>query len=61
MKYGMADELKKLYHTRNKGIPTIIDVFENPDDLLEKRPCAFDEVGDYIDGEDVKEEYEPED
>lgn len=60
MDYGMAEELKKLYHTRSKGIPTIIDVFDNPAELLERRPCAFDDVDMYIDGDDVKEEYDQE-
>lgn len=53
MHYGMAAELKKLYHTRAKGIPTILDAFDNPDEL-------FDQIGDQLDCEGIDDEYDPE-
>jgi len=61
MDYGMAEELRKLYKTRSKGIPTILDVFDSTDALLENRQCAFDDMDSLVDAEDVKEEYDPED
>ncbi len=60
MERGFAKELKNLYHTRNKGIPTIVDVFKDPNELLENRPCAFDEVEKYIDSDGILDEYDPE-
>ncbi len=60
MKRGMADELKKLYHVRSNGIPTIINVFENPQELLRYRPCAFDSVGGRLDSQGIDDEYDPE-
>lgn len=50
---GMADELKKLYHTREGGIPTIIDVFENPEELV---PGS----GDQLTFDEISDEYDPE-
>lgn len=60
MDYGMADELKKLYRVRNNGIPSIIGVFENPGELLEYRPCAFDDIGWRLDSDGIDDEYDPE-
>lgn len=60
MKYGMADELKKLYATRSNGIPSIIDVFDDTERLLNVRPCAFDDIGSKLDHEGIDEEYEEE-
>jgi 3'-phosphoadenosine 5'-phosphosulfate sulfotransferase (PAPS reductase)/FAD synthetase len=60
MKYGMADELKKLYHTRSNGIPTVLDLFKNTDKALEVRPCVFDDIGEKIDSEGIDDEYDPE-
>ncbi|HML37015.1 MAG TPA: phosphoadenosine phosphosulfate reductase family protein [Bacillota bacterium] len=59
MDYGMADELKKLYHIKNNGIPSIIGVFDSADELLENRPCAFDDIGDRLDSEGIDDEYDP--
>ena len=61
MNFGMAEELKKLYHAKNKGIPSIINVFEDPAELLEARPCAFDDIGDRIEQDGIDDEYDPED
>lgn len=60
MGYGMAAELKKLYHAKNKGIPTIVDVFENPKELLDVRPCAFDDIGGQLNSDGIYDEYDPE-
>lgn len=60
MKYGMAAELKKLYHAKNNGIPSIIDVFDDPDYLLDFRPCAFDDLGDKLNSAGIDDEYDPE-
>ncbi len=60
MNYGMADELKKLYHAKSNGIPTIIDVFNDPDELLDRRPCAFDDIGKRLDDKGISGEYDPE-
>jgi len=60
MKKGMADELKKLYHARSKGIPTILDLFKDADKALEVRPCAFDDIGDRIYISGIDDEYDPE-
>lgn len=60
MDYGMADELKKLYHSRSVGLPSVIDIF-TVDELLEHRPCAFDDFSEAIDGSGINDEYDPED
>lgn len=60
MNYGMADELKKLYHCRSVGLPSVIDIF-SVDELLERRPCAFDDFSEAIDGSGISDEYDPED
>jgi 3'-phosphoadenosine 5'-phosphosulfate sulfotransferase (PAPS reductase)/FAD synthetase len=60
MRYGMADELKKLYHVKNNGIPTIIDVFADPHELRERRPCVFDDIGERLDKEGIDGDYDPE-
>lgn len=60
MRYGMATELKKLYHTKSKGMPTIIDVFADASELLEYRPCALDDIGDRLDADGIDDEYDPE-
>ena len=60
MNYGMADELKKLYHSRSVGLPSVIDIF-TVDELLEHRPCAFDDFSEAIDGSGINDEYDPED
>lgn len=60
MNYGMADELKKLYHTRSKGIPTILDVFEDPRDLFSKQPETFDCMGEQLKIDGIDDEYDPE-
>lgn len=60
MNHGMANELKKLYQTRSKGIPTIIDVIDDPETLLERRPCAFDDIENLIDGSGINDIYDSE-
>lgn len=60
MNHGMANELKKLYHTRSRGIPTIIDVIDDPETLIERRPCAFDDMDNLIDSSGIDYIYDSE-
>lgn len=60
MNHGMANELKKLYHTRSRGIPTIIDVIDDPETLIERRPCAFDDMENLIDSSGIDDIYDSE-
>ena len=60
MSKGLADQLRNLYNVRGKGLATILDVFEGNEELLERRPCAFDDMESLLSAEDLKEEYEEE-
>lgn len=59
MNYGMAAELKKLAEVRSRGLPTILDVLDARE-LLERRPCAFDDMADKLDAAWLPDEYDPE-
>lgn len=61
MKNGMANEIKKLYETRTNGIPSIIDIYNDTEQLLDVRPCAFDDIGEKLDKSGIDDEYDPED
>ena len=60
MSHGYADELKKLYHTRTNGIPTILDVMDDANMLIEIRPCAFDDIGTRLLTDGIDDEYDSE-
>lgn len=58
MQYGMAEELKKLYAARSVGAMSVLDVFDNVDELLNCRPCAFDDIGKLVDKSGIDDIYE---
>ena len=60
MKYGMAEEIHKLYNTRTNGIPSIMDVIQDTAELLDRRPCAFDDIGTRLDKNGIDDAYDPE-
>lgn len=61
MKKGMGDELLKLAKTKNNGRLNLTAVFEgSAQELLERRPCAFDDLDERVDGSGIDEEYDAE-
>ena len=61
MKYGMAAELKKLQEIRSNGQLSMFDMLDTAH-MLDRRPCYFDRVSDYItvDDELLADEYDSE-
>ena len=60
MRYGMGDELRKLYAAKGNGIPTILDLFNGDEALRDYRPCAYDDIGSHLICEGIDDEYDPE-
>lgn len=59
MKYGMADQLRRLRVARANGQISILDVLD-ADDLIDRRPCAFDSIDKIILEDNTMQEYDAE-
>lgn len=62
MKKGMAEQLLNLQRYKSNGKINYLDVAISPEDAMDRRPCAFDEIGDHLTGDEFTEsEYDSED
>jgi len=59
MRYGMAEQMRNLRIARANGQISILDVLE-ADDLIDRRPCAFDSIDRVIWHDDTMPEYDAE-
>ena len=48
MKTGLGDELMKLQKYKSNGVPNMANVLETAEELMELRPCAFDDIAGHI-------------
>lgn len=48
MSHGMADELMRLQRYKSNGRMNYLDVAFSGENAIERRPCAFDEIGEHI-------------
>lgn len=70
MKSGLGEQLMKLEEYKNNGQLSFLSIADDVDDVLDRRPCAFDHIGERIkkdgitsseyDSEEIEEEIEAE-
>ena len=48
MSHGMAEQLIALQRYMGNGKKNYINIGRDADDVMERRPCAFDDIGEYI-------------
>lgn len=48
MKSGLGDQLMKLEEYKNNGQLSFLNIADDVDDVLDRRPCAFDRIGERI-------------
>ena len=53
MESGMGDELMKLYRYKGNGRINYLSKAKNIEEAIEVRPCAFDDIGDRIVGDEI--------
>lgn len=53
MKTGLGDELIKLQKYKSNGAPNMANVLETAEELIEVRPCAFDDIAGHISHDDL--------
>lgn len=61
MRKGMAEQLIALQKYKSNGVPNYLNVALSYEDAMERRPCAFDEIGEHLTSDDITEsEYDSE-
>lgn len=61
MKSGLGEQLMKLEEYKNNGQMSMLLIADDADDAIDRRPCAFDRIGERIvDDEITKSEYDSE-
>lgn len=61
MNRGMAEQLMALENYKSNDTGSFLDIAFTPEEALERRPCAFDDIGEHINRDDITDaEYDSE-
>lgn len=48
MKLGLGDEIMNLQKYKSNGVPNMMNVLDSAEEVVDRRPCAFDDVAFHI-------------